>query len=164
MPPTAWIAIPLAAVIIGLLVWRVKPADFRAISWKALGLAAALFWGLMAVVLYLVYREHYYQYFALPYGRWLAPLAGVFYFLVCLLLRWSAMRIPGNPTLNFLLLGGLESFPEHFLGITRMKILEIPMLADFSAQAIYLFAFFEYIVYWGIVLALGAWFMRWTRR
>ncbi len=157
MPPTTFlIVITLAAAVTGLLAWRVKPPAFRSFSWRTLGLAAALFWGLLAVLLYQVYWVDYYSFFALPYGRFLAPLAGVIYFLVCLLMRWLALRLPGNPTINFLLFGGLESIPEHALGIVRFKILEIPMLAGFSAGEIYLFAFFEYIIYWGIVLTLGA--------
>jgi hypothetical protein len=124
---------------------------------QSFALASGLFWGIFAVVLYQVYWDSYYHYFALPNGRWLAPLAGLFYALVVLGLRWLALRIPGNPVLNFCLLGAVESIPEHAIGIYRFHILEIPILSGISAGEIYVFAVFEYAIYWGIVLALAVW-------
>ena len=35
-----------------------------------------------------------------------------------------ALRLPGNPIVNFVLLGGLESIPEHLRGLYMFRILE----------------------------------------
>jgi hypothetical protein len=59
------------------------------------------------------------------------------------------------------LLGALESVPEHLLAIYRMHILDIPMFKDVNASLIFVFAFFEYAIYWGAVLSLAALLDRW---
>jgi hypothetical protein len=148
-------AILLAVVVLALAGWRVQAERFRALPWLDVGIASALFWGLLATGLRWYFWETYYSYFTPAWSRWLAPLAAVFYFFVGLLLRWIALHLPGNPAITFLLLGGLESIPEHALGIYRFHILEIPLLAGSTALSIFLFAFFEYIVYWSIVLGLA---------
>jgi hypothetical protein len=148
-------AILLAAALIALVGWRAKAERFRALSWAAVGLASALFWGLLAIGLRLYFWETYYSYFTPAWSRWLAPLAAVLYFFIGLLLRWIALHLPGNPAITFLLLGGLESIPEHALGIYRFHILDIPLLEGSPPLSIFLFAFFEYIVYWSIVLGLA---------
>ena len=155
MADSILVVVVFAIALMSLLLWRIKPSRFRALRWQSFSLASGIFWGVFAVVLYQVYWDSYYRYFALPYGRWLSPLAGLFYVLVGLGLRWLAVRIPGNPILNFCLLGALESIPEHMIGIYRFHILEIPILRDVSAGEIFVFAVFEYAIYWGIVLALA---------
>jgi hypothetical protein len=79
----------------------------------------------------------------------------VVYPLAALLFRWIALRLPGNPVLWFCLLGGLESIAEHAVAIYRLNILRIPILRGSTAAAIFLFAFFEYVVYWGAALWLS---------
>jgi hypothetical protein len=77
------------------------------------------------------------------------------YFLLGLLLRWAALRLPGNPIISFCLLGGLESVPEHAIAIYRFHILQIPFLQDTTAAAIFILAYFEYVVYWSLALCLA---------
>ena len=149
------IAIALALAVTGLLGWRFKPSYFRALPWQSFGIAAALFWGLLAALLLSYAWGFYYSLFAPSWYRFAAPLASVLiYSLVALLLRWAALRIPGNPVIWFCLLGGLQSIPEHALAIYRFGILDIPFLRGTTAAAIFLFAYFEYVVYWGLALSL----------
>lgn len=160
---TPW-AIAISLATTGLLVWRLKAAGFRALSWQALGIAAGVFWGALAWLLIAFSWDFYYQFFAPAWYRWGAPLEAVFlYAALGLFLRWAAGKLPGNPVLWFCLLGGLESIPEHAIGIFRFGILEIPALQGSSPGSIFLFAFFEYTVYWGIVLGLAAVLDRWLR-
>jgi hypothetical protein len=42
-----------------------------------------------------------------------------------------------------------------------MHILEIPMFQDVHASLIFVFAFFEYAIYWGGVLSLAVLLDRW---
>jgi hypothetical protein len=155
------VAVLLSAGMVSLLTWRLGPSRFREIRWWIFALACGLFWGVLAFVLHLVYWDSYYRYFAPSYVIWLTPLAALFYICVGLLLRWSAQRLPGNPLINFCLLGALESVPEHLLAIYRMHILDIPMFKDVNASLIFVFAFFEYAIYWGAVLSLAALLDRW---
>ncbi len=155
MLPSVLIAILLAVITVAILTWRIPSSHFRQIRIVIIALAAALFWDALALVLHTVYWDSYYRYFAPDYVNWLTPLAALFYFVVGLVLSWLALRLPGNPVVNFCLLGGIESIPEHFLAINRLHILDIPSFQGVSAAEIYFFAFFEYIIYWGIVLMLA---------
>jgi hypothetical protein len=150
------IFIVLALIILGVLVWRFKPTQFRLLSWQAIGIGSALFWSLFAGLILWYAWDLYYRYYAPSWDRIVAPLgAMVLYFLLGLLFRWAALRLPGNPTLTFCLLGGLESIPEHAIAIFRFHILEIPFLQGTSAAAIFIFAFFEYNVFWSLALCLS---------
>ncbi len=154
--PTTPIFFVLAVLLVGLLAWRVKPAQFRTLSWQAVGVGSALVWGVLVGVLMLFTWESYYRYYAPSWDRIVGPLAAlVLYFLLGLMLRWLALHLPGNPIAAFCLLGGLESVPEHALAIYRFYILEIPMLQDATAASIFIFAFFEYVVYWSLALCIA---------
>ena len=128
-----WLTIVIWALLsiglIALLFWRIRPDHFKAVRWQSFVLASGLFWGIFSIVLHQVYWDSYYRNFSLPYGKWLSPLAGLFYALLVLGLRWLALRIPGNAVINFCLLGAVESIPEHAIGIYRFHILEIPILS-----------------------------------
>lgn len=146
----------LAVLALAVAGWRVRPDRFRRISWRWFGLAAALFWGSLATILVLGVWERYYSHFAPAYYRLAAPLASlVIYPLWAALLRWIALRLPGPPALGFCLLGGLQALFEHAIGIYRLNLLEVPMLAGSTPLAIFIFAFCEYIVYWSVVLLLA---------
>ncbi len=154
--PTTPIFFVLAIILVGLLVWRVKPAQFRMLSWQAFGGGSAVFWGVFAGVMMLLAWDSYYRYYAPAWDRIAGPLAAILlYFLLGLMLRWAALKLPGNPIVTFCLLGGLESVPEHALAIYRFHILQIPMLQDATAASIFIFAFFEYVVYWSIALCVA---------
>jgi hypothetical protein len=154
--------------VVALLAGRVTPVRFRQLKWSLAG-AAAIFWGVLAAALIWGYWDIYYRYF---YPEWvgsLAPVSGVNYAVFGLLLWWIASRLPGHPTINFCLLGGLESVPEHLWGIYGARILErVPVFQGERALSILAFAFFEYILYWSIVLSLAVLLRRvwelWRRR
>jgi hypothetical protein len=154
--PNTPIFIALACIMIVLLAWRFKPDQFRRLSWQSVGIGSALFWSVFAGVMLWYAWDFYYRYYAPSWDRIVAPLAAiVLYFLLGILLRWAAVRLPGNPTVTFCLLGGLEAIPEHAIAIYRFHILEIPILQGTTAAAIFIFAFFEYIVYWSLALCLA---------
>ncbi len=150
------VTITAALIIVGLLVWRVKPAVFGSLSWQSFGIASALFWGVLAAVLLSFAWDFYYSQFVQPWYRFAAPPGGILlYSILGLGMRWAVLRLPGNPVLTFCFLGGLESIPEHAVGIYRFDILQIPILCGSTAVSIFIFAFFEYVVYWGITLLLA---------
>jgi hypothetical protein len=133
----------------------VSSRRFRNLPRLCVPLAAAIFWGVLATVLVITVWDSYYAHFVPAWSRWLAPLASLTYFLIGSLLRWISLKIKGQTTLIFVLLGGLESIPEHLWGIYGAGILEIPMLVGTNPWEIFIFAFFEYIIYWSLVLGLA---------
>jgi hypothetical protein len=146
----------LASIMLGLLVWRFKPVRFRLLSRQAVGIGSGLFWSILAGTLVWFAWDYYYRYYAPSWYRFIIPLGAlVFYFVLGLLIRGAALRLPGNPTLTFCLLGGLESIPEHTVAIYRFHILEIPLLQGTGAAAIFIFAFFEYTLFWSLALCLA---------
>ncbi|HKZ54607.1 MAG TPA: hypothetical protein VJ123_03935 [Anaerolineales bacterium] len=162
------IAALLAAVVVGVLLRKVPARRFRRLGWW-LPIVAAVCWGTFAIVMLWAFWESYYSGFYAPWSRWAAPSAALVYGLAALGMRWLAVRLPGHPTLNFCLLGGVESELEHLFGIYRLRILEtVPSLRGVTIAEVLVFAFFEYVIYWGIVLGLaallrGGW-EAWSRR
>jgi hypothetical protein len=146
----------LALILITLLAWRFKPTRFRLLRWQAIGIGSALFWSVFAGVIVWYAWDYYYSYYAPSWDRIVAPIGAFFlYFFLGLLFRWIALRLPGNPTITFCLLGGIESIPEHIIAIYRFHILQIPFLQDTTAAALFIFAIFEYITYWSLALCLA---------
>lgn len=146
----------LALILTSLISWRVSPERFRSLSWQTFGISSAAFWSIFAAILILSTWDNYYSHFVPSWYRVTAPLGAIFlYGLAGVFLRWAALRIPGHPVLWFCLLGGLEALPEHLVGIYRFDILDIPILQGSRAVDILVFAYFEYVVYWSIVLILA---------
>lgn len=155
----------LAILCVLWVVWKIDQERFLSVSRLQLGLTAGSFWLLFSIGLTVFYWKSYYEYFVPRSLLWLRPLSFVIYFLAAVGMRWLALRLPGHPSLTFCLLGGLESIPEHALGIYRMHILEIPLLQGTRPHEIFIFAFFEYVIYWAIVLLLAAWLGRlWIKK
>ena len=144
------------AVLLTVLVVHLLPHDrFRLLGFEIV-LAAALFWGALATALVLSMWDSYYTFFAQDWQRLLAPLSAILYAGIALLLWWLTRRLPGPPALVFVILGGLESLIEHSLAIWGMGLFErVPMLAGVEPAPVLAFAFFEYVIYWGLTLVLA---------
>jgi hypothetical protein len=142
-------------VLIAALLWRLKSTRLRALG-RPIAIAAGLFWGVFATWLLFMFWDDYYRFFFPVWAPWVAPLDSLFYAAVGVLLWWLACKLPGNPVLNFLLLGALESIPEHLYGIYGLHILDVPMFRGVTPLPVFVYALFEYIVYWGAVLVLAA--------
>jgi multisubunit Na+/H+ antiporter MnhB subunit len=156
----------IAAVMALLLAWRIKPSRFRQLTWALAG-ASAIFWSVFGTAMLLFFWDPYYSHFYSGWMRWLAPLNALLYGVIGLALWWLSVRLPGNTIVNFCLLGGLESIPEHLWGIYGLDVLDkVPLLQGVSPASVLAFAVPEYVLYWGIVLCLAAllqygW-QRWT--
>lgn len=142
-------------VAVAVLARAIAPRRFRELR-RWIVLAAAVFWLALATALYLGSWDVYYRYFVSESERWLFPTAAPFYAAVATILTWLATRAPFHPVLAFALLGAVESIPEHLVAIFRFGIMErVPMMADVGPGSILVFAFFEYALYWSLVLALA---------
>ena len=143
-------------VFVLLLAWRIKPSRFRELKWTLVG-TAAIFWSIFGIVLVSVFWVTYYQFFFPSWFRYggILIFVPILYGFFALAFYWLALRVPGNPILNFCLLAGLESVLEHLWGIYGLKILEIPLLREASPAPILTFSFPEYIFYWCIVISIA---------
>jgi hypothetical protein len=143
-------------IFVLLLAWRIKPARFRQLKWTLVG-TAAISWSIFGIVLVLVFWGTYYHYFFPSWFRsgGILVFVPILYGLFALVFYWLALRVPGNPILNFCLLAGLEGVLEHLWGIVGLKILDFPLLQETSPAAILAFSFPEYIFYWCIVISIA---------
>ncbi|MGB8644729.1 MAG: hypothetical protein WCF84_05795 [Anaerolineae bacterium] len=146
--------IDLALVL--FLLWRIKPRTFHELKW-AIVAVSSISWGVLAVALLYGFWDSYYRYFYPDSARWLSAIIVVVFGVNGFVLWWLALRLPGNPTATFCLLGGVEGLLEHAWGIYGLGILvKVPMLQNAGALSIFVFSFFEYVFYWGIVLGIAA--------
>jgi hypothetical protein len=155
-----WIAASVTAIIdvvfVTVLAWRIRPERFHHMK-NFLAGSAILFWGGLwtSVMTSRFIWETCYQYIFPPSARWIMPpvmalLDGV----LALSFWWLALRLPGNPVVNLVLLGGLESFPGHLRAI-QLGILETPLLKAVSAASALTFGLFEFVFYWSVILAIS---------
>ena len=143
---------------VGLILFlarRIQAPFFRRLRWPIV-LATGVFWISYGLVLFaLTWESFYAKFLPDPSNRSLARsmIELLPYPIIALVLWWLAERLPGNPTVNFCLLGGVQSVPEHLWGIYRLGMLDkVPFLQEASAASVLVFAVFEYILYWGSIL------------
>jgi len=157
-----WIASLVAALIavpvMLLLSRRIEPQLFKRLNWSIV-IGAGIFWLVLGLSLFALTWESFYAKF-LPdpanrsLGRSLLELLP--YPLIGWLMWWVAQRLPGNPALNFCLLGGIQSLPEHLWGIYRLGMLDsVSFLRGASHLSVIVFAIPEYMLYWSSVLWLA---------
>ena len=148
----------LILVNIPLLFWvyfSVKRNDFEKMKF-ILVITSGVIWGVISVLLFCSSWEIYYQYFYPAWMKPLAPLNALMYGFVTLVMWLIAVKLPWNPALVFCLLGGLESLIEHLWGIYHLGILEkTPIFQGTNPALTLLFAFPEYILYWGSIVLLS---------
>lgn len=154
-------ALATAIIDVGLVLFlarRIQMDRFRQLHW-AVVLAAAVFWVSYGLLLFALAWESYYAKFLPdPADRSLARSIAelLIYPPIGLFLWWLALRLPGNPTVNFCLLGGLQSVPEHLWGIYGLGMLDrVPFLQEANPVSVLAFALPEYVLYWGSVLSLA---------
>ena len=125
-------------------------------SLRAIIAASGIFWGVFSVFAFRAFWELYYQHF---YPDWVRPLAplNIFLYAAFGMILWSlANRFTTIPVLVFILLGGIEGLLEHVIGVYGLRILEkVPVFNELSPGPVFIFSFFEYIVYWSIVAWLA---------
>jgi hypothetical protein len=165
----ALVMVVVDAAFMLLLARRIQPGHFRKLRWPLTG-TAALFWSIFGLALVWIFWDSYYRYF---YPAWfrsggILVFVPVVFGMLALAFHWLALKLPGNPLLNFCILAGLESVLEHLVGIYGLKVIQVPMLQGASPVSVLAFAFPEYIFYCCIVISIAAIFQAacqwWKRR
>lgn len=154
---SAFVTALIDAGLILFLARRIQQPYFRQLRWHV-ALAAGLFWTSYGLMLFAVTWESFYAKFLPdPANRSLARsmLELLPYPIIGLVLWWLAVRLPGNPVVNFCLLGGVQSVPEHLWGVRLGMLSKVSFLQGASAASVLAFAVTEYILYWGSILSIA---------
>ncbi len=142
-------------VFISVLAKFVKPDDLKKMKWRLVVVMFCYFFFLFGLIMSYIYWDSVYSYVFPLWFRWIIPPSyGLLFALIGLLFWWLAFRLPGNPVVNFCLLGGLWGIATHVLAILR-GILETPMLLGSSPMAALTIATFEFIFYWCVCLTIS---------
>jgi len=157
-----WLTALVTALIdVGLVLFlarRIERRRFRQLHWPV-ALAAGVFWVSYGLMLFaLTWESFYAKFLPDPANRGLARSMFELlpYPIIGLVLWWLAVRLPGNPAVNFCLLGGVQSLPEHLWGIYRLGMMDkVPFLQEASVTSVLAFAVPEYILYWGSILSIA---------
>lgn len=154
-----WSSMVLGLMDLGL-VWilarRVKRTQFKRLAWAVAITAGVFFGGLWTFVLWWSW-DWVYGYIFPAWMKGAGPLFGLPYALVGLGMWWFARRLPGNAALSFCLLGGMEGLATHWWAIYRLDFIEqVPMMEWVSPIPVLVFATFEKVFYWGVILGLAA--------
>jgi len=156
-----WIATFVTAIIdvifVSLLAWHIRSKRFHHFR-NFLAGSAIIFWACLwtSVMKSNFIWETCYQFIFPPWARWIMPPAmALLDGGLALLFWWLALHLPGNPVVNLVLLGGLESFPGHMRAI-HLGILATPLLKNVSAASALTFGFFEFVFYWSVILTVSA--------
>jgi hypothetical protein len=143
-------------IYLPLLVRWVRAEVFKQMKWP-LALAAAIVWcGIWLWALGNFWETVYRYVFPLWAQTWVPLIAGGVAALVALGLWTLAIRLKGNPTLLFCLLGGSLGILTHIWAVYRGIVTKPPMLIGASPVAAVSFAGVEYLLYWCVITTLAA--------
>ncbi|MBN1415586.1 MAG: hypothetical protein JW973_10835 [Bacteroidales bacterium] len=149
------------AVLVMYLARFVESEVFRNLR-LPLTIITGLFWFLVWLVMVTVFWEPVYHYVFPAWSRWIIPpVYAVFFALIGLLFWWLALRLSGNPVVNFCLLGGFWGMVTHLWAIHRGILDKPPVLQGVSPIAASIMPIAEFIFYWCIILGV-AWI--WHKR
>jgi len=143
-------------VFIPILAWRIKTDTFRRFKWTLVAVTAIYWCALWAWVLY-NFWDPVYQYVFPAWARdYIPPAYGVLFAGVSLTFWWLAVRLRGNPVVNFCLLGGLWGMITHLLAISQGILSRPPVLQTAAPVAAVIIAIFEFMFYWCVILSVTA--------
>jgi hypothetical protein len=157
----------LDVIFVPILIWQIKPAMFWRMRYELI-VVTAVFWTCLWFWVIGSFWEAVYQHFFPQWSRWLIPFyqAGLTT-LVAILALWLSARAPMHPILNYCLTGGLWGIVTHLWAV-HLGIVEKPaLLRGASPGAAVIIAFFEFILYWCVIIIMAVLFYisrRWLSR
>jgi hypothetical protein len=144
------------AVFIPILAWRINPAIFRRFKW-ALVITTAIFWSSLWAWALANFWDSVYSYVFPSWTHWLIPPTfGLLYAGISLLFWWLASHLRGNAVVNFCLFGGLWGMMTHLFAVSIGIVTKPPVLQGAAPVAAVVFAIFEFMLYWCIILSVAA--------
>ncbi|MDL1943606.1 hypothetical protein FBQ99_14830 [Chloroflexi bacterium CFX2] len=145
----------LDAILLPILLWRIKPATFRQMR-KELMAITAIFWCSLWFWVIRSFWETVYHYFFPEWSRWLIPFlqAGLTTLVAMLAWRLTA-KARVHPVLGYCLIGGLWGVITHLWAVHRGIVEKPAMLQGALPAAAVIIAFFEFIFYWCVIIIIA---------
>ena len=143
-------------VFVIVMAKKIKPHIFRELK-LSLVISSGIYWAAVWMLMVSFFWAPVYKYVFPGWARWLIPpVYGLFFAGISLLFWWMSIRLPGHPTVNFCILGGIWGMITHMWGIHRGLLEKPPMLQGVSPVAASVMPIFEFIFYWCIILVLAS--------
>jgi hypothetical protein len=143
-------------VFVIVMAKKIKPHIFRELR-LPLVISSGIYWAAVWMLMVSFFWGPVYKYVFPEWARWLIPpVYGLLFAGISLLFWWISIRLPGYPTLNFCLLGGIWGMITHIWGIQRGLLEKPPMLQGVSPVAASVMPIFEFIFYWCVILVLAS--------
>ncbi len=150
------------AVYIPLLAWRVSAETFRRLKWNLVVAAAVIWFGIWSWAIG-NFWETVYSYVFPAWAQTWTPWIAFFSAGAVAFLFWTlAVRTGVRAVPIYCLLSGILGSLTHLWAVYRGVVAKPPMLQGASPLAAIVFAFFEYILYWCVILTLAA-FADWVQ-
>jgi len=170
--PLIWtctgILVVLDVILILLARRLVKRDHFQQMRWL-LAIAGGVFFLLVWTSVLLWGWDWFYAYIFPGWARYLLPLLfGVGYTLLALAMGWLSLKLPGNPAINWCVLGGIEGLLSHIYAIYGLgAVSKPPIMQGVSQFSVLVFAVLEKACYWSIIMLfceLLRWLYRWYQQ
>lgn len=144
--------------VVPFLNWRLQPARFRQLKWP-LVLTAAIFWYALWTWALDWAWEPVYRYVFVDWLReWLPLIQSAHFAVITLVFWWSASRLTKCSVAVFCLLGGFWGMVTHTWAVYLGIVDKPPLLQGASSVAAVIFAIFEFMFYWCLILIV-AWLL-----
>jgi hypothetical protein len=156
------IAALIDAVYVLLLVWRVSEDSFRRLKWPLVIVAAVVWFGIWSWAIG-NFWETVYSYVFPAWGQtWVPWIAFIVASTIAFGIWTLTIRLKWNLVLTYCLLGAVLGSLTHLWAVHLGILTKPPMLQGASPLAAVVFAFFEYLFYWCVILTLAK-TMDWMR-
>lgn len=142
----------LDAVMIPLLIWRVKREIFHRMKWFIVIAASFTWFGIWTWAISNFWETFYSYVFSTWAQTWIPRIAFVGAGMVALGIWAFSVRVEWNNILTFCLTGGVIGILTHIWAVYRGAVSKPPMIQEASPLAAVVIAFFEYIFYWCVIL------------
>lgn len=149
-------------IYIPLLAWRVREEAFRSMKWSLVIAAAWVWFGIWSWAIGNFWESVYSYVFPAWARTWVPWIAFSAAGAVALGLWALATRNPVSSIMSFCLMGGTLGSLTHIWAVQRGIVSKPPLLQGASPLAAVVFAFFEYMFYWCVILTLAR-AMDWLR-
>lgn len=147
-------------IFVPVLVRIIRPSIFRNIKWTQVGVAGIIWFAIWRWALVNFWGAVYIHVFPAWGQYWLPPLFSFLMAIVALGLWTLALRLRMHPVVGYTLLGGVWGVCTHIWAVNRGVVEKPPLLQGASPVAAVAIAFFEYMFYWCVILALSAFIYR----
>ncbi len=144
-------------VVLAILARRfISRTYFKHLRFTLAGLAAVFFFLVWASAMAWAW-EWFYSHIFPDWARYTLPLVFcVGYGLLASGMAWLCLRLPGDPAVTWIVLGGVEGLLSHLYAIYGLGAAsKPPIMQDVNPAVVLIFAIFEKAFYWEVILLVS---------